>query len=229
MLEADRRGALSAVREIHFVQKEPDPLAPDGDTFFRIGAPPKPRVQPWEEYLGDVERAIREKSVRRKPSQRVTEVLYCVDVASTRTRGKIAIELYSRSLKKNGEWSDYKEYSANADHASSLPSAVDRDIIASMFGGVDYYSYYGYSTGTTRKILHHPLAMKLLPQMAAAAELRYRESGGSRFELVNWDDGDVVDPLVGNPSGRARSVGHHRIPASRRRAYGSERAALHAR
>jgi superfamily II DNA or RNA helicase len=196
-LAAERRGALSAVHEVHFLQKESDEYQPDEDerTLYRIGAPAAPRVQPWEEYLSDVERALRVESARRTPSARVFEILYCIDVAGSKTRGKIAIELYSRTLKKNGQWSDYKEYSVNADQAAALPGPLDRDVVGALFGGMDYYTYSGYSPGITRKVLQHPLALKLLPQIAAAGRLCYRESG-AHFQPADWDGGEPWTPWL---------------------------------
>jgi superfamily II DNA or RNA helicase len=194
MLEAERRGALSAVREVLYLEMEPDPL--DEDAPFPRGASlPAPRVPAWQEYLGDVERAIEARARLRPARARPFEILYCIDVPSSKAKGKIAIELFSRTRKKNGDWTAHKEYRITAEQAGLLPDPVDVEVVSALFGGQDIYTY-SYGTSTTRKTLPFPLAVKLLPAMAAAGRLYYHESGVTELRPAGWDAGEPWVPCL---------------------------------
>ena len=198
ILEADRRGALKGVREVLYMEMELEEDGPDlygaypTKTRFQV---PAPRIPPWQEYLGAVEERMKVKPAPRA-AVRYSEILYCLDVTSSRSKGKIAMELYSRSRKKDGEWSTHKEFHVTAEQAATLPDPVDVEVITAMFGGQDLYSYYPYSTAVTRKVLHFPLAVKLIPLMASAGRLFYRESGRTDLNPVGWDAGEPWVPWL---------------------------------
>ena len=198
MLEAERRGALADVKQVLYLQKEPDPIDPDLnlhlDDLPTLPPPRAPRVPPWQEYLGEVERAL--KASPRKTRQRPVEILYCIDVSSSKTKGKIAIELYSRTQKKDGKWSDPKEYHVSPEQAAYLPNPVDVEVITALYGGQDLYSYPSYGNTVTRKTLSRPLALKLLPIIAAAGRLRYRDHTNSILSHADWDAGEPWIPWL---------------------------------
>jgi superfamily II DNA or RNA helicase len=189
MLEADRRGALAAVRRVAFLQKEA--IDDDVEVLSYRPSPPAPRVPAWQEYLGDVERALNSKAARRKSNVRPAEIQYCVDVPASRSKGKLVIELFSRTRKKDGEWSDPKECRITADQAVSFPDPLDVEMLSSLLGGQDLYSYSAYATAITHKSVSFPLAVKLLPQIAAAGRLYYRETVAQRLHSATWDAGDA--------------------------------------
>jgi superfamily II DNA or RNA helicase len=201
LLEADRRGALGGVREVLFLQMEDDPYDEVGPFLPARrtplpSVPPPPPVPPWQDYLGEVERALKAKSARRASPARPFEILYCIDVPASKTRGKITIELFSRTRKKNGEWSAHKQYQATPEQAGLLPDPLDVELISALYGGQDLYSYSSYSTAVTRKVLHLPLATKLIPLMASAGRLYYRESGVPQIAPAGWDAGEPWIPWL---------------------------------
>ena len=172
ILEADRHGALAGVRQVLFLQTELDPYHDDESSAHRyIPLPQAVRVPAWQEYLGEVERAIKAKSAQRMARPRPTEILYCIDVASSKAKGKIALELLSRTRKKDGDWSPPKEYRLTPEQAASLPDPLDVEVLSALLGGQDLYTYTSYSTGITRKTITLPLAVKLLPPISAVGRL----------------------------------------------------------
>jgi SNF2-related domain/Helicase conserved C-terminal domain len=198
VMEADRVGALGVVTEVRYLQKELDPDMEDdeSDTIFRIDNPTARRTPPWQEYLSQVDLALKATQYKRASRARNVQLLYCIDVPSSKAKGKISIELFSRSLKKDGDWSAPKEHHVAADQVAFLPDPVDVEIITAMYGGQDPYSYSGYVSGVTRKILNFPLAAKLLPQMASAGRLYYRDPATYHLEPVVWDTADAWTPWL---------------------------------
>jgi len=199
MLEADRRGAMAGVREVLYLQTEVDPWGGEEQApalFHYLKPPAAPRIPPWQEYLGEVERIIKAKSARRTAPTRPTEILYSIDVQSSATKGKITIEVFSRTRKKDGEWSVHKECRVTPEQAELLPDPVDVEVISGLYGGQDIYSYTSYAGAATRKTLHLPLALKLIPLMASAGRLYYRESGTDRLEPAGWDESEPWTPWL---------------------------------
>jgi len=197
MLEADRRGAMADVKEVLFLQKEGDDDFPDVVGMPPPALPPQSvRVPPWQEYLSDVERALKASSAQRQPRLKPARILYCIDVASSKAKGKITLELFTRTQKKDGQWSPPKEYHLSAEQAAALPDPMDVEVISALFGGQDLYSYSPYSIGATRKTLTLPLALKLLPIISSTGRLSYRDHTTGSIETLDWDAGDPWVPWL---------------------------------
>jgi hypothetical protein len=190
MLEADRRGALAAVKQVFYLQKESDPFDEDVPVVPRFARPAAPPVPPWQEYLGEVARALNAADAKHNARLRPAEIIYCLDVPASKNKGKIAIEVFSRTRKKDGEWSAPKECRLTPEQAALLPDPVDVEVLSALFGGQDLYTYTSYSTAVTRKTLTFPLAVKLLPPIAAAGRLYYRDQTSHRLDRIGWDAGD---------------------------------------
>jgi len=207
ILEADRRGALTAALNAKYVTLEDDFSLdrgePDGDDSdyaapppgrLRLTPPPSPRIPAWQEHLT----AIHHEIEQRKPPRawpREFEILYVLDLAASRASGVIVIELCSRTRKKNGDWSGQKALKLTVEQSESLPDPVDVEIVAAMLGGQEYYSFYyqHYSGGSvTRKALPSALALKLIPAIAATGRLRLRagEAGSKDLSELEWDAGE---------------------------------------
>ena len=75
------------------------------------------------------------------------------------------LELFSRSRKKNGDWTVNKEFRIAPSQVGSLPDPVDAEAIASILGGQEYYVYtYAAASGVAaRKAVPHTLALRLIP------------------------------------------------------------------
>ena len=94
---------------------------------------------------------------------------------------KRQVELFSRTRKKNGEWSVLKGFKVTPAQAGSLPDPADAEAVAAMLGGQEYLPYGYYSTSAvTRKALPAELALKLIPIMAATGRLRWRADSYSQ-------------------------------------------------
>jgi hypothetical protein len=195
ILEADRRGALAAVRQVLYLQRADDYPADGITTVLTPRQPAPPPMPAWQEYLGDVERALKASSTQRKNRPRPAEILYCIDVSASRSKGQIALELFSRTRKKDGQLTVPKEFHISADQAALLPDPIDVEVISALFGGQDLYSYSSYSIAT-RKTLNRPLAQKLLPLIASAGRLCSRDYIAGHLEPATWDAGDPWIPWL---------------------------------
>jgi hypothetical protein len=195
ILEADRRGALADVRQVLYLQRAEDFPGSGIATLLAPRKPAPPPMPAWQEYLGDVERALKASSAQRKNRLRPAEILYCIDVSTSRSKGQIALELFSRTRKKDGQLTVPKEFHISADQAALLPDPIDVEAISALFGGQDLYSYSSYSIAT-RKTLNRPLAQKLLPLISSAGRLCYRDYTAGSLEPATWDAGDPWIPWL---------------------------------
>ena len=100
-----------------------------------------------------------------------------MDPNASRVAGAIVLELFSRSRKKNGDWTVNKEFRIAPGQVGSLPDPVDAEAIASILGGQEYYVYtYAASSGVAaRKAVPHTLALRLIPMVAATGRLYTRK------------------------------------------------------
>jgi superfamily II DNA or RNA helicase len=205
VLEADRRGAVKEALNARYleVQDEIDPgLDEDPDTDYaydylrpryqRPPPPPKMQIQPWQEYLGTIQRGLEGRKTAPASFSKAFEILYVIDVMASKTGGALVLELVSRTRKKNGEWAVPKEFRIASSHVSLLPDPVDAEVIATMFGGHDSWGYQYSSTVplVARKALPLILAMKLIPTVAATGRLVVRAETGADLQPVTWDEGE---------------------------------------
>ncbi len=115
-------------------------------------------------------------------------------MAASKATASIVVELFSRTRKKNGEWSAHKGFKVTPAQAGSLPDPADAEAVAAMLGGQEYlpYQYYSTSSAVTRKALPAELALKLIPMIAATGRLRLARGHGSPwiFSPAAWDPGE---------------------------------------
>jgi SNF2-related domain/Helicase conserved C-terminal domain len=194
LLDANRRHALLSAEYARVLRLEREPDNFDRSKIVRKSLQPIPRVQrtpPWQDYLKEIQANV--DTPRPEPDWPADlNLLYAIDPASSRTTGAIVIELFSRTHKKNGEWTVWKEFRVSPARAGVLPDPVDREVIPMMLGGADTFSYHYSATYavSTRKALPYALALKVLPQIAAAGRLALRLDHQQQFETVEWDPGD---------------------------------------
>lgn len=206
ILEADRRGALQEALKARYLEIEDDLPDNDDDAFsgpaddgrdeYRLPRyhlpPPPPRISPWEEYLGLIHRGLENKKSQAPNLVRDSEILFAIDVPSSKTTGAIVLELLTRSRKKTGEWTAPKEFRISAAGAASLPDPVDAEVISTMFGGYDSWGYQYSATisSALRKSLPYILALKLIPMISATGRLMMRTESSAALRPVTWDDGE---------------------------------------
>src|SRR5688572_9164111 len=200
VLEADRLGALREAYNARYLTLEPDYGSPDPELSpLFLGQPSRPILPPptqaplWEENLAMIQRALENKKPQSANWPREFEILYAIDVTASKSCGAIVLDLFSRTRKKSGEWSTYKDFRVTAAQAGSLPDPTDAEAIAAIFGGQDYYAYqYSFTSGgPSHKALPPVLALKLLPLVSATGRLALRTSVAySDFQPATWDAGE---------------------------------------
>ena len=213
VLEADRQGALAAVqavKDLHVVEVDSEGEASGEQDEWeeelprfapsrpRYQIPPPPQIPAWQEHLGAIRQKLEQRPARSSNWPPGFEIWYAIDVNSSRVAGAVALDMFSRSRKKSGDWTVYKDLRLTAAQSSTLPDPADRDIVAAMFGGQEYFSlnsygaYGAYAYGAQRKTLPPALALKLIPQIAATGRLGYRAEGaiGNQIEPAGWDGGE---------------------------------------
>ncbi|HUA63004.1 MAG TPA: DEAD/DEAH box helicase [Verrucomicrobiae bacterium] len=213
ILECDRRGVPAEAQKKKVLDimadPRPDPFEDDFEDEeeeeaiddFRPGrgrsqAAPLVRFPEWQEQLSAVESRLNRLEFRPAARPAAMQVLYVVDIASTKSSGQVTLELHCRQMKKNGQWGVRKELRLTPEKAAQLPDPLDADLALAMWGGQDPYSYsYSYyyssdSQSSFRKALPQRLAARLLPQMATAGRLYSRKPSSADFDKLEWDDGE---------------------------------------
>ncbi len=205
VMEADRQGAVREALNARYLEMEDESLRqpdedeePDSDFEYDYlrpryqRPPPSPQIQPWQEYLGTIQRGLESRRTAPASFSREFEILYAIDITASKTGGALVLDLVSRTRKKNGEWAVPKEFRIASSHVSLLPDPVDAEVIATMFGGHDSWGYQYSSTVplVARKALPLILAMKLIPTVAATGRLMVRTEAGSNLQPVTWDEGE---------------------------------------
>jgi len=164
--------------------------------YRRSAPPPAPRIPGWVDQFEAVERKLDAPRGRPGVWERATEVWYVVDIAASRSAGKVSVDLFSRSRKKNGDWTIPKEMRLTPEQAGWLPDAEDADIVGALLGAQDYnpYQYYGSINGVGRKTLPHRLACTLLPRIGATGRLHCRAGASAVLRPLAWDGGAPWTP-----------------------------------
>jgi superfamily II DNA or RNA helicase len=157
--------------------------------------PPKP--PDWKQSLaalrGDMERQEGTPSSN-LPAGR--QVVYVVDVSSSKQHGELVLETAFRSRKKDGEWGKPKSERLNPQQIHQLPDPADRQILSMLAGARDSNGYgygYGYSyypSGPARHRLPEDLQDVLLPSACATGRCFLRPTPENADLLpLRWDDG----------------------------------------
>src|ERR1039457_6012998 len=196
VLEADRRGVLGEASKAGALRLcrdlEPGDERPTAQWEPHIPPPPPPRTPAWQEYLSDIRRSLDEKKLKAPAWPREFEILYVVDPNASKIAGAIVLELYSRSRKKNGEWTVNKEFRIAPSQVGSLPDPVDAEAISSILGGQEYYvyAYAGASGAAARKAVPHTLAQRLIPRLAATGRLFTHKIASADLQPLAWEEGE---------------------------------------
>src|SRR5450759_3549841 len=168
VLEADRRGVLGEAIKGGALRlcrdADPDEERELARWEVNVPAPPPPQTPPWQEYLTDIRHSLDAKKLQTPAWPRELEILYVVDPGASKLAGAIVLELFSRSRKKNGDWTVNKEFRIAPAQVASLPDPVDAEAIASILGGQEYYIYaYAAASGAAaRKAVPYTLALRLI-------------------------------------------------------------------
>jgi superfamily II DNA or RNA helicase len=180
LLAAEARGYLSNVRAAGLPNLPERAPAP----------PPKPAKPEWLQQIEGVANrglaATRPKDLW--PEKR--QLLYVVDLKSSRTAGCVVVRLQSRDRKMDGSWGAVTSPTLQRNQISSLPDAADREILAALGGGVQHYGWGGgYTTGPLPQSMEirRPLADRILPEIIATGRCYLDAVPGSGGAPLGWD------------------------------------------
>ena len=191
ILEADKRGVLGEAQRGGALRVVRDAEAEDiarPVNLRRAQVALAPATPPWQEYLADIRQSLDNKRVKAASWPRDFEILYSIDVASSKVAGAIVLEFLTRSRKKNGEWTVNKEFRIAPSQLGTLPDPLDAEVLAAMLGGQEYYMYsYGSAGATARKAIPYPLAQKLIPMLAPTGRLLFRDAMRNEPQPVIWE------------------------------------------
>lgn len=106
--------------------------APEADAD--AGAPPPVSTSDWRRWfvqLGQQSRAAAPPDAADAAEQ---EILYFINVAQTRTRGLLVVDVMSRARKLDGAWGRPRPIALSVGHIGALPDAADRQVLALLSG-----------------------------------------------------------------------------------------------
>ena len=161
---------------------------------------PKPTVPPmsarWKTQIAKLANSPGEfvPSGNEWPAKR--EILYVVEMNNSAAQGKTVLSLCVRERKTNGEFGPLKALNLLAARIQSLPLAEDREILAAISGGREYYSFGGasgshYGQIPVTSLIEHPLAGRLIPMVARTGRCFGRENSMSdHLTPFTWDEGE---------------------------------------
>ncbi len=182
----DREGLLAAAAADEDVGLEP---ATDG-------LPPRAQVggvsrSDWRTQLSEVAVTATERLSRVQLS---LQILYRINLATSRQRGVLTIELGTSKREQNGDWAKPRWQRLNVDSLDALPDPADRTLLAHVSGAVDLEGGDLYrSTFGLPKVFSISIPLETEWLRIAAGTNRLRCSGSKDLDVdepVPWDDGD---------------------------------------
>ena len=203
VLESDREGALRAAGELRELRLRPDqePVGPHVRPTYdydrrRMPIPPAPQVPAWQDHLDTIRTSSAERPALPESWPAGFEILYAVDLISSKTASAIVVELFSHSQKKSGEYTGYRELRIAPSRIDSLPDPLDRELTSMIIGGLSQFGpFYGqvsrYASSTpeiVRKILNPWLAVRTLSAASDAKRLAVNSDG--ELKPATWDSGE---------------------------------------
>jgi hypothetical protein len=200
ILAADARGYFSSAARLNVVLDCTGLEDDDFDDDYALtppavrALPPRPPPPPeWKTQITAISsRAAQTTRLADEwPAKR--EVLYVVDVSASASAGGVFLRLKSRDRKADGTYINSVRLSLRRKTIVKLPVLEDREIIATLTGGIQSYGW-----GYTREgdnvpescLVSYPLAGTILP-LAARTGRCYLQSGAQSSDLtpLSWDDG----------------------------------------
>jgi superfamily II DNA or RNA helicase len=151
---------------------------------------------PWRRQLSLITKTVRSNltdELREWPSGR--EIFYVIDPESTRTSGKLTVEIGYRERKMKGEWGKIKSKRIPLEVIPALKDTADQQILAILSGARDLYwsSYdYGYSNSSLSPRFGLSTIQQeiVLPLMCATGRCVLRSPDKkAEMQVIEWDDG----------------------------------------
>lgn len=191
----------------------------------RSNSPP-----PWDQRFRAIAHAGDDGEARRWPAGR--EIVYLLDLAETKGRGRLILEVAHRDLKRDGSWGKLKPQSINAQLVPQLDGSSDRHIWSLLLGTQPlsrepYYGAYrpsGFAAGASIAV-PESVTDVLVPLLCQTGRAYTRsDSPGDQLLALSWKDGpawEICLAVTPDDAGRAIIVdgrlqrGDERMPLGR--------------
>jgi hypothetical protein len=208
VLAAEQQGYLSVVASAEDVAvdtEDPELLADDGGELAMDTAPPHvsstyrlfapqpapPRRPAWERQLNEIlSPPLRlSEAGERWPAKR--EILYIVDVSSSKQRFGLVLSLQARDRKNDGSLGQLKPLGMKCSQIAQLSLAEDREILSALSGGEEfgYGNYDSYSRVVEWPLLSPILSNMLMPRIARTGRCYLRLQNEQELLPLAWDEG----------------------------------------
>ena len=198
----------------------------DDDSFARRRKTPLPRIAgprqrslkrsarpapppQWQTQLHSLASGVRPKNREVDPPAKIRnrEIWYRLNRADTASRGTLVIEFQQRERKLDGGFSKRKSLGISPSAISTLPDALDRELLSAMIGNFgedrygrssyNTYSYYGYGYGASSEVCRCTLApgayASLLPRLCATGRFDWLQEATATEDAepapLVWDEG----------------------------------------
>ncbi len=186
VLAAEAEGHLSGVPKSF--EASAFTLADVRGLLDRVPPPPPP----WRKQLDQLPSGLSaQRNTEPWPERR--EILYVIDVPLTRLYG-LVLNLRTRDRRVKGDgWTKVKELRMPRSGIARLPDAADREIITSLAGARQYYSYSAPSADeqlTSQFLLPGAVSHKVLREACATGRCMIQIAEGAEPVPVEWDDGE---------------------------------------
>ncbi|MCC6264642.1 MAG: DEAD/DEAH box helicase [Bryobacterales bacterium] len=215
ILEADKQGALPEAQNARTLRivdllesadfdedegEDEGDDEPRGVNWKNFSVSPAPSVmkQParplWRDQLDTIARLTLEQALagNRKPWPAGFEIAYVLDLAGSRKAGAVVLDLRSRSRKKNGDWTVFKDLRLTPAQICQLPDPKDSELILSLHRR-DIYAAHGdyYGGSVYQYFLPAEQTRAVLPEIASRGRLWHNNGTfGATPSPVGWDAGD---------------------------------------
>ena len=206
ILAADAGGYLSAAADPHLmVDFDGFDFDEDGEldnedqpgSRFPLRSPaaaPKPAPPAWKEQIIDIADPRVRAGPPAEPWPIKREILYAVDVIASLAASCLILSVGSRDRKADGSWTRVKPLALKHQAVAQLPLAADREILAALGGGLQYWGYLpspSYSQVPANYAVTHPLAASLMPLACRTGRcyLRSNAEGPDALTPLTWEEG----------------------------------------
>jgi hypothetical protein len=207
ILEADRRNSLSVATRyqrlvLTFDFETQGELLESGTTQTGVGSAEMNRSQlgartpreskpAWRQQLNTLAASI-EGHLQLEPDSWPSgrEIIYLIDCPSTRTSGKLTLDIGYRERTRKGEWGKFKTKRIPLRTIPTIMDEADRQILTILGGAKESYFYtLSYDSLPNHCVLPADMQQLLLPRMCAAGHCYLRVSLDTEILPVEWDDG----------------------------------------
>ncbi len=160
----------------------PEPAAEDAESSS------EPRSRPWRVQL---EQLSQPELGENAPLAAEAEIIYILDLASSKEEKNLVLEVASRGRRKDGQWAKTRPFSLRLPQIRLLPEKIDQEILAVLASARSQNSgsYASvYDTTVSRHRLPWPMPEFLLPMLGSSGRLWLRGEDRRYRTDVSWED-----------------------------------------